>query len=77
MENFQNINKNVSINDYPCQIHLCILLKTWFLLFHLFSYYSSDLTVARDFSSLNRNATGISKCNEHRKYWALINSLWI
>ena len=30
--------------------------------------------VARNFKSKNRNAIFVSKCDEYRKYWALINA---
>ena len=47
-----------------------MLLKTWVLLLYLFNYFKSELihfiqlvsqhqTVARDFKSSNRNATGV------------------
>ena len=63
-------------------------LKTWLLFLYLYSNYRPELiyisqlvlqqqTVARDFKSSNRNATGLSKCDKYRNYWVLFNASWI
>ena len=57
-----------------------MLLKTCYLLLYFLSNVESEFilfqhqTVARDFKSSNRNATGVQKSNEYRDYRVLINT---
>ena len=86
-EDFRNANIiNVSIINYYCQTYLCMLLKTQFLLLYLLNNGELDFILFTWFHNTKqlpeifcfkveiRNAIWVSKFDEYRNYWVLINS---
>ena len=86
-EDFRNLNIiNVSIINYYCQTYLCMFLKTQFLLLYLLNNGQLDFILFTWFHNIKqlpeifsfkveiRNGIWVSKFDEYRNYWVLINS---